>query len=354
MNKKNAVAPVNAKPLALPDVVTLKRGAQETDADYVARVGAWYERYFLATFRTFTRADVGIHINPGHYLMRIYVGLLTSGVIFSVPQDNRFWYFTPLKTLLEVIANTWADCAAPALRAIERLSDLQRAFDVDEKEQCPIDEVRQHYNNVQAERKGLKDDLRKLSETLLNATAAHADETIKAINAVGEKVDAARGDIADVGKELFDANDRTQQLIHDRFEGLKPTQAGVDYLVGKKTQRTRNAKKAQAESVDMYAAEKQRAADDMHRALERVRDDPDVKAGKHGAVLTACRRLCDWMDKAGHVHHGRFDPLTTSKKHGEPQYAPLMDWQGKPIKPETLARNYRDSRKKPKTKRGTK
>ena len=162
-----------------------------------------------------------------------------------------------------------------------------------------------------------------------------------------KKLDSARN-------ECLDANDRTQQLIHDRFEGLKPTQAGVDYLVGKKTQRTRNAKKAQAKSVDMYAAEKQRAADDMHRALERVRDDPGVKAGTHGAMLAACRRLCDWTDKAGHVHHGKFEPLTTSKKHGEPQYAPLMDWRGKPIKPETLARNYRDSRKKPKAKRGTK
>ncbi len=160
--------------------------------------------------------------------------------------------------------------------------------------------------------------------------------------------------IRDNLNELLDANDRTQFAMHERFDDLKPTQAAVDYLVGKKAQRARNGKKAQAKSVDMYAAEKQRAVDDMHRALERVRNDPDVKAGKHGAVLAACRRLCDWTDRTGHVHHGKFEPLTTSKKHGEPQYAPLMDWQGKPIKPETVAKNYRDSRKKPKAKRGTK
>ena len=154
--------------------------------------------------------------------------------------------------------------------------------------------------------------------------------------------------------EFLDANDRMQFAMNKGFKGLEPIQAGVGYLVGKKAQRARNGKKAQAIADDMYAAEKQRAADDMHRALERVRDDPDVRARRHGAVLTACRRLCDWTDQAGHVHHGKFEPLTTSKKHGEPQYAPLMDWQGKPIKPETLARNYRDSRKKPKAKRGTK
>ena len=334
MNKKNAVAPVNAKPLALPDVETLKRGAQETDADYVARVGAWYERYFLATFRTFTRADVGTHINPGHYLMRIYVGLLTSGVIFSVPKDDRFWYYTPLKAVLEVIANTWTDCAAPALRAIERLSDLQRAFDVDEKEQCPIDEVRQHYNNVQAERDGLKDELRKLSETLLNATAARADEITKAINAVGEKVDAARGDIADVVKEFSDANDRTQQLIDDRFVDLEPVKTALDFLVSKKQDRSRKGREAQARTKHMCPNREQQAANENRaKALRRVANDPDVKARKYGAVLAACRKVCK-----------EFEPLTT-KKHSITgkflSYKPLADWQGKPIQPETLAKNFR-------------
>ena len=356
MNKKNAVAPANAKPLTLPNTPFPMplQGEQPTDAVYLARVGAWYANYFLSTFRTFTRAEVGKYIHPGDFYMQNQIALLACAVT-GAPKRERPKFYAPLATLLDAIAETWPECAVHVLNAkehINRLADTLCNTDIKPgrtmvRGALNVHLMTQFAKNMNAERDGLKDDLRKLSETLLNATAARADETIKAINAVGEKVDAARGDIADVGKKLSDENDRMQQLIHDRFADLKPTQAGVDYLVGKKTQHTRNAKKAQAQANkdEKVCNDKQRAADDMHRALERVRDDPNVKAGKHGAVLAACRRVCK-----------EFNPLTTKKNAlGKfEQYAPLTDWQLKPIKPETLARNYRDSRKKPKAKRGTK
>ena len=90
-------------------------------------------------------------------------------------------------------------------------------------------------------------------------------------------------------------------------------------------------------------AERQRAERDVQTALTRVANDPNVKAGKYGAILAACRRQCDWNDNAGHKHKGKFKPLTTKKtSSGEyAEYAPLTDWQCKPLKPETLARYYR-------------
>lgn len=199
---------------------------------------------------------------------------------------------------------------------------------------------------------------------LLEAVKAHCAGLKNDIAAVGADAHAGRvaaehaaHDAAAARGDIADSEERTQFVIHKGFEDMEPVKTGVAILVTKKHNRSRNGKAAQrkAKNDPEIQSAKKRAADDMHRALERVRDDPAVIAGNHGAVLTACRRLCDWKDDAGHVHHGKFEQLTTSKKYGEPQYAPLMDWQGNPIKPETLARNFRDARKaKPKLKRGKK
>lgn len=141
--------------------------------------------------------------------------------------------------------------------------------------------------------------------------------------------------LGEIFKELLDANERTQNAIYQGFKNLEPTQAGVDFLVSKKHGRSAAAKAAQAKAKDDadIAKAKDRAAADMNRALQKVRDDKDVKANKHGAVIAACRRVCK-----------EFTPLTTKKNAlGKfEQYDPLRDWLGDEIKPDSLARNYRE------------
>lgn len=118
-------------------------------------------------------------------------------------------------------------------------------------------------------------------------------------------------------------------------EDIECMKSGIELLVRQKQGRSAAAKAAQAKAKhDADIAEaKERATADMNHALEMVRNDKDVKAGKHGAVIAACRRVCK-----------EFTPLTNKKNPlGKfEQYAPLTDWQGNEIKPETLAKNYRE------------
>lgn len=74
----------------------------------------------------------------------------------------------------------------------------------------------------------------------------------------------------------------------------------------------------------------ERAKRDMEKALKRVADDPDVKAGKHGAIIAACRRECS-----------HFKTLPGAKKNA-PTYLPLTGEDDKPVKPETLAKRFRE------------
>ena len=125
-------------------------------------------------------------------------------------------------------------------------------------------------------------------------------------------------------------------------EATKNTQAGVSFLVhDRKGKQARNRKRGKEnhEKAMLDDAERQRAAHDVQTALKRVADDPDVKKGKHGAILAACRRVCS-----------RFATLTDAKKNA-PTFLPLTQADGKPLKPETLARYYRE---KYKAKRGKK
>lgn len=198
MKKKTAVVPANAEPLALPgDVPMPMNGEQVTDAAYLERLRGWFERYFLATFRTFTRGEIGKRIHPGDPSMTMCISFLRLG-IGLVPQKERCRFFIPLKLLLNAIAQAYPDCAAPALGAIERMADLQQEYNRDETEPLQPDEAQRIIERMDAARDGLKDDLRKLSETLLNANADRADKTLAAIN-------AARDDIAAVGADAHAA-----------------------------------------------------------------------------------------------------------------------------------------------------
>jgi len=116
-------------------------------------------------------------------------------------------------------------------------------------------------------------------------------------------------------------------------DALIPTQNGVDWLVQDRKKRMKaNVERGTENQAKGDATEMQCAAADMEKALNRVHDDPDVKAGKHGALLAACRRVCR-----------EFKPLTNKKNEmGKyEQYAPLTKAGGEKVKPETLATNYR-------------
>lgn len=128
--------------------------------------------------------------------------------------------------------------------------------------------------------------------------------------------------------------DKTIEWQRQQFDGRITIVAnGVDYLVSdRKKKKASNVKRGTENQTNGNREERDRAATDMKNALKRVHDDPDVRAGKHGAVLAACRRVCR-----------EFTPLTSRKnalgKYEE--YAPLTGAGGESIKPETLAKNYR-------------
>ena len=129
--------------------------------------------------------------------MRMCVSLLASGVVY-VPRKDRVKIYAPLKMLLWAIAETWTECAAPALGALDHIAELQGTFNGDDDERITLDKARQLDEKIKAERAGLKNDLRKLSETLLNANAARADEMLAELKTL-------HANIADVGADAHAA-----------------------------------------------------------------------------------------------------------------------------------------------------
>ena len=128
--------------------------------------------------------------------------------------------------------------------------------------------------------------------------------------------------------------DKTIEWQRKQLEEQRRIANGVDFLVGDR-QKTKaaNTERGKENQTKGNTEERNRAAADMKIALKRVHDDPNVKAGKHGALMTACRRVCR-----------EFKSLTNKKnalgKYEE--YAPLTVAGGEPIQPETLAKNYRE------------
>ena len=136
-----------------------------------------------------------------------------------------------------------------------------------------------------------------------------------------------------------------QQIAHEKLlktiaadakrgaDAAESTQEGVSFLVNdrkrKQVGNRERGKKSRGKAV-LNDTELQRAKRDVQTALQRVADDPHVKAGEHGAVIAACRRVCS-----------RFATLTGAKKN-EPTHLPLTKADGTPLKAETLAKYYRD------------
>ena len=158
---------------------------------------------------------------------------------------------------------------------------------------------------------GMVDDIKKT----LAAIAAAAE-------ANGAKLDALQGTANETQAEAAGAK-----------VAAEGAQNGVSFLVhdrmGKQAANSKRGKESREKAV-RDDAERQRAERDLETALKRVADDPNVKAGKHGAIRAACRRECS-----------HFTPLTGAKKNGR-AYLSLTKADGKPLKPETLARYYRE------------
>lgn len=109
--------------------------------------------------------------------------------------------------------------------------------------------------------------------------------------------------------------------------------AGVSFLVHDRMEKQASNRKRGKESREKTVcddAERRRAKCDIQTALRRVHE----RVAKQGQqVLAACRWTC--------LH---FCPLTDAKKNA-PTYLPLTKADGKPVKPETLARYYRKEHK---------
>ena len=105
---------------------------------------------------------------------------------------------------------------------------------------------------------------------------------------------------------------------------------GVEWLVADRQRKIKDNKgRGKVNQEKGNTEESKRAARDMQTALNRVRDR--MKRGAKN-VIGECRKVCN-----------EFEPLTTKKNElGKfESYAPLTGVDGKPIKPDTLAKNYR-------------
>ena len=118
---------------------------------------------------------------------------------------------------------------------------------------------------------------------------------------------------------------------------LDPIGADVAFLVNdRKGKIERNRKRGAENQAKGIDEDRERAAKDMDTALDRVRRriaDAE-KNGKRVIVLDACRAVCKefkWKTKKKNALGKCADG-----------YYPLTGADGKPIKPETLAKNYRD------------
>ena len=123
----------------------------------------------------------------------------------------------------------------------------------------------------------------------------------------------------------------------DAAEGAR---AGVSFLVhdrkGRQAANSKRGKESRKKAV--LDAENQRAKGDLGKALKRVHERVTTQGE---AVMAACRWVC--------LHFATLGAQSGSgaKKYGQ-TYLPLTKADGKPLKPESLARYYREKHPNPK------
>ena len=146
------------------------------------------------------------------------------------------------------------------------------------------------------------------------------------INQVLAKLGEVHGEVRDIHGEVRDIQaDTTVTALN-----TATTNNGVAWLVADRQSKIKgNKERGKTNQATGNTEESERAARDMQIALNRVHDRM-----KHGAknVIGECRKVCK-----------EFVSLTTKKNAlGKCEaYAPLTGANDKPIKPETLAKNYR-------------
>ena len=157
------------------------------------------------------------------------------------------------------------------------------------------------------------------------AQAADGDEIVRKVaDAVGGQVLAKLGEVQGEVRNI--RVDTTTAALN-----ITTINKGVAWLVGDRQKKIKgNKKRGKINQATGNTEESERAAQDMQTALNRVHDRM-----KHGAknVIGECRKVCK-----------EFEPLTTKKNElGKFElYAPLTGVDGRPIKPDTLAKNYRE------------
>ena len=154
----------------------------------------------------------------------------------------------------------------------------------------------------------------------LNALTPQRTEAIDKLKHIEEKIDRAREDHADLQADTTAAALNTSRAAN-----------GIEFLVSdRKRKLAANKQRGKDNQARGNTEEMERAARDMKTALNRVHDR--MKKGATN-LLAECRSVCK-----------RFKPLT-NRKNELGKYAecvPLTGASGKAIKPETLAKNYRN------------
>ena len=172
----------------------------------------------------------------------------------------------------------------------------------------------------------------------LDALQGKTNETQAAANLAAKNSAAAKRTAENIAQDvagLPEAIAEAKAAAAGAKVAAEGARTGVSFLVhDRKETQARNSERGKASRQKAVSgnAEIERAKCDVETALKRVADDPDVRAGKHGAVIAACRRVCK-----------RFATLTDAKKNA-PTYLPLTKADGKPLTPKTLARYYRKRR----------
>lgn len=260
------------------------------------------------------REYVGQHIHPGYTLMPDAIFLFTNHAVL-LPMAERDDYLSTLRELMLLIGVRWHDAELAALNVQARIDELM-AVDVETTKKISQSVADQLMADFKRHEQALRDCLKSLAETLLSAPAARTDKTLAAINATRETL---RAEIADVRA------DTTAAAINS----FKAKTTVEDLLALRLQKRAENKERGTINQANGNTEADERAARDMQAALNRVRDR--IKNGAKN-VLGECRTVCK-----------EFEPLTTKKNAmGKYEaYAPLTGANDEPIKPETLAKNYR-------------
>lgn len=166
------------------------------------------------------REYVGQHIHPGYTLMPDAIFLFANHAVL-LPKVERNDCLSPFRELMLLIGVRWSDAELAALNVQARIDELM-AVDIDTTKKISQAVADQLMVDFKRHEQALRDCLKVLAETLLNAPSARADEMLAAINAVGEKLDAVGAD----AKHAADNTDAIRAELADWRDWVKSIKNG--------------------------------------------------------------------------------------------------------------------------------